>query len=214
MLKKIIMVTLLVGFSGILIWGGVNRTLAKANDKENYGAGISTSGGSNWAEEHDHEDCNENEHDATIVGNGRGNNGQGRGGGRSESLDSSEIEALYMALDDEYHALAVYQSVIETFGEVDPFMEIAPSETRHIGTLINQLNKNGLSIPENPWIGQIQPFESLYQACHAAAQAEIDNAALYAQLFSKIDDPNLTRIFTNLRNASLNNHLPEFQACQ
>jgi hypothetical protein len=119
-----------------------------------------------------------------------------------------------MALDDEYHTLAVYLSVIETFGEVEPFVEIAASEQRHIGALVNQLTKNGLTIPENPWIGQIPPFDSVQQACQAGAQAEIDNAGLYDQLFSMTDDPALIRVFTNLSNASLNSHLPQFEACE
>ena len=32
MIKKIIVTGLLVGFSGVLIWGGVNRTLAKSTE--------------------------------------------------------------------------------------------------------------------------------------------------------------------------------------
>ncbi|MFN2152005.1 MAG: ferritin-like domain-containing protein, partial [Anaerolineales bacterium] len=131
-----------------------------------------------------------------------------------ESLDADKIEAIYMALDDEYHALAVYQSVIDTFGPVEPFVEIAASEERHIGALVNQLTKNGLTIPENPWMGNIPPFESLEQACQTSVQAEIDNAALYDQLFSMTDDASLIRVFTNLSNASLNSHLPQFESCQ
>ena len=127
---------------------------------------------------------------------------------------ATEIEALYMALDDEYHALAVYQSVIDTFGPIDPFVKIAASEERHIEALINQLNKHGLTIPENPWLGIIPAFESVEQACQTGVQAEIDNVALYDQLFSMTDDTGLIRVFTNLSNASLNSHLPQFEACQ
>ena len=43
---------------------------------------------------------------------------------------------------------------------------------------------------------------------------EIDNVALYDQLFSMTDDTGLIRVFTNLSNASLNSHLPQFEACQ
>jgi hypothetical protein len=238
MLKKSIITLILVGFTGALIWGGINRTQAKAGENEGRGAETSANGKQNRAEEHDHEDCDEdgyqNEINADMAdslnqgqstGNGarvqgkgeggRGNGGQqGQGNGRSEPLDVTEIEALYMALDDEYHALAVYQSVIETFGEVEPFVEIAASEQRHIGALINQLNKNGLTIPENPWIGNVPTFDSIQQACQTGVQAEIDNAALYDQLFNMTDDPALIRVFTNLSNASLTSHLPQFEACQ
>ena len=245
MLKKIVLTLLLTGFIGILLWGGVNHTLAKSGDSEDRGAETSTNRNKNQAEDHNQEDCDEdgyqgvnnaNQSNLTDQGQASGNGfgvnfangnsstsrsenrgngaGRGQGGERSDPLDGDEIEALYMALDDEYHALAVYQSVIETFGEVEPFVEIAASEQRHIGALINQLDKNGLEIPENSWIGQIPPFESLQQACQTAVQAEIDNAGLYDQLFNMTDDPALIRVFTNLRNASLNSHLPQFEACQ
>ena len=119
-----------------------------------------------------------------------------------------------MALNDEYHALAVYQSVIATFGNVEPFVEIAQSEQKHIDALVNQFNKYGLTVPENPWIGNVPTFDSLQQACQVGVEAEIANADLYTQLFSMTDDARLTRVFTNLSNASLNSHLPEFEACQ
>lgn len=143
---------------------------------------------------------------------GRGN-GNGQGGG-FEPLTATEIEALTMALDDEYHALAIYQTVIATFGEVEPFVEIAVSEQRHIDALLNQFNKHGLPVPENLWIGNVPTFDSIQQACQAGVEAEIANANLYGQLFSMTDDFNLTRVFTNLSNASLNSHLPQFEACQ
>lgn len=290
MLKKIIAAVLLTGFIGILVWGGVNRTLAKTNDSEGRNAnnqsaehieyteastehaeyaegnGVQQRGNGNQGnyaqdEAHDTEsfehsneqdtafsqgqdngngvqaDTDEEnaaaladgtgngygsngENQAESQGNGnrgeRGNgtgNGQGQGGG-SDPLTATEIEALTMALDDEYHALAVYQSVIATFGEVEPFTEIAVSEQRHIDALVNQFDKHGLSIPENPWIGNVPIFDSVQQACQTGVEAEIANAALYDQLFSMTDDPRLTQVFTNLSNASLNSHLPEFQACQ
>ena len=238
MLKKSVLALLFVGFTGILIWGGVNRTLAKSGETGSRGAetadhgnqgvlnfdvsktvaqeqihgngfGVSTSNGNGSQSE------GSSEYSSQGQGNqSRGNGGQGQGGGSRESLDADEIKAIYMALDDEYHALAVYQSVIDTFGPVEPFVEIAASEERHIGALVNQLTKNGLTIPENPWMGNIPPFESLEQACQTSVQAEIDNAALYDQLFSMTDDASLIRVFTNLSNASLNSHLPQFESCQ
>ena len=40
MIKKIILAVLLVGFTGVLVWGGVNRTLAKTgNDEGSNGQG-------------------------------------------------------------------------------------------------------------------------------------------------------------------------------
>lgn len=280
MLKKIISAILLVGFIGILVWGGINRTLAKTDPTEgrnannrslehvensegsdvqqrgngNQGQGNNARNESDGAESLDHiaeqdaaqtqggrngsgfqvDPAKENPagsaegavngeqggNQAQSQGNGsrggRGNgNGQGTGqGGGYQPLTDTEVEALQLALDDEYHALAVYQSVIADFGEVEPFVEIASSEQRHIEALINHFNKHQLAIPENPWIGNVPAFESLQQACQAGAEAEIANADLYDQLFGMTDDPSLSRVFTNLSNASLNSHLPQFEACQ
>ena len=255
MLKKIILTLLLVGFTGALIWGGVNRTLAKTNDSAaSHGAETTGRGNQGSTEDHNPEDCEEDGYqnglnldtdDTATLGQSHGNSfeaagaqgnsshpeaesdhlgaapqaqGQSRGnggqGGGREPLDATEIEALYLALDDEYDALAVYQSVIDTFGPVEPFVEIAASEEKHIGALVNQLTKYGLTIPENPWLGNVPTFESVEQACATGAQAEIDNAGLYDQLFSMTDDAALIRVFTNLANASLNSHLPQFEACQ
>ena len=272
MLKKIVIGVLFVGLIGVLIWGGVNRTLAKADDHsegsqgrnsleynaDENGVGGGWRGQGNLAvESADNEaaargrhgegedDC-ENEHatgegnerssytesldDGSLGyrgrsvegspeaenqgsrGNGRGGNGGGQGMSR-DPLDEADIEALHLALDDEYHALATYLSVMETFGEVEPFASIALAEQKHIDALVNQFNKYGIPVPGNPWLGNAPVFDSLTQACQTGVDAEIANAALYDKLFSMTDNEALIRVFTNLKNASLEHHLPEFEAC-
>ena len=94
----------------------------------------------------------------------RGQGGRGFGGGSQEPLSEADIEALNMALDDEYHALSTYQAVMATFGEVEPFASIAQSEQRHIDALANQFNKYGIPVPENPYSDDPVTFESLEQA--------------------------------------------------
>ena len=231
MLKKVFTGILFTCFIGILIWGGVNRTLAKTNGNENnFGRQEISNKNTNGVQQrgnHDlvedvYEDCNETHSSGNTfveynVNGYRGGQGNGRNkgqGGRSDPLTATEIKALNLALEDEYHAFVFYASVIDTFGEVEPFVEILGSEQRHINALTNQFAKFGVKVPANTWIGNIQSFDSLELACQAAVDAEIANANLYDQLFSMTDDPNLTRIFTNLRNASLNSHLPKFQECQ
>lgn len=270
MFKKIFLGGLFVVLVGVLVWGGVNRTVAKSGDeaegRRNQGqlvqngelesAGIGRGG--KWSSEAEDayqpragrssyglekEECNE-EHINTAVqtrnltaedqqgigyrggiasgdavqintGAGRGRQGQGQGqGGGLDPLSENEIEALQLALDDEYNALAVYLSVMDTFGEVEPFKSIAESERRHIDTLVMQFNKYGIQVPENDWKGNIPEFESLSQACAAAANAELSNAQLYERLFSMTDRQDLLRVFTNLSRASMETHLPEFEACQ
>jgi hypothetical protein len=256
MLKKVILTILLSALIGVLIWGGINRTLAKTNDNngrtttnqnltsdEFVEGNAAQQRGKADRESPSGEDCDQsnhqpdanaqieedikyetdqrtrnfanadwkesgdqNEHDQTAYRNGQS--------GGSDPLTDSEVEALYLALDDEYHTLAVYQSVIDSFGEVDPFVDIALSEQRHIDALIKQFNKHELDVPDNSWIGNVSKFDSITQACQVGVEAEIGNAELYNQLFRMTDDISLTRVFTNLRNASLKSHLPQFEACQ
>ena len=272
MLKRIILAALLIGFIGALVWGGVNRTLAKTNESDGRntnnqniehieiedGNGVQQRGKGNQGQvnannnESDADQLHENinqQMDPESQGQGNGNgfqvdpvienaaastdnssvsgenqaqgngnrggrgNGNGQGGGYNP-LTETDIKALNLALNDEYHALAVYQSVIATFGEVEPFVEIAASEQRHIDALVNQFNKHELPIPENSWLGTISPFDSVQQACQVGVEAEIANADFYNQLFTMTDDPSLIRVFTNLSNASLNSHLPQFETCQ
>jgi len=242
MLKRIILSILLVGVIGILVWGGVTRTLAKTNPNEgsngnNQGSEHLESAQVSSIQQNDNQGESAEGNSANPIGTGdgsgmnavsptqtqgysnRGSLGNGNGQGNDQSggyeiLTAAEIEALNLALDDEYHALAVYQAVIAKFGEVEPFVEIAASEQRHIDALINQFDKHGLAIPENPWIGNVPTFDTVAQACQAGVEAEIANADLYAELFSMTDDPSLTRVFTNLSNASIKSHLPQFEACQ
>jgi len=145
---------------------------------------------------------------------GNGNRGAGNGGGSSQvPLNETEIEALQLALDDEYNALSTYLSVMDTFGEVEPFLSISVSEQRHINALINQFNKYGISVPANPYAGMVTNFESLSQACQAGVDVENLNTGLYDRLFTMTERTDLIRVFTNLQNASLNSHLPEFESC-
>jgi hypothetical protein len=167
----------------------------------------------------DHQGQNNNQNPGSETGRGgqnRGNGGRGvgnGGGGSQVPLNETEIEALQLALDDEYNALSTYLSVIDSFGEVEPFLSIAASEQRHIEALVNQFNKYGIPVPANPYAGMTTNFESLSQACQAGVDAENINSALYDRLFAMTDRPDLVRVFTNLQNASLNSHLPEFESC-
>ena len=250
------MASVLLVLIGVLIWGGINRTMAKTDDRNgrnttNLNVTSDEYPEGNGAQQRgkvDHdslsgEECDESNHQSytngqineeknyetdQITGNlanlnaqesgnldDRGDTGyrNGQGGGLNPLTDS-EVEALNLALDDEFHALAVYQSVIATFGEVDPFVEIAISEQRHIDALIKQFNKYDLDVPDNHWSGNVPKFDSIEQACQAGVEAEIANVELYNQLFRMTNDMKLTRVFTNLSNVSLNSHLPQFEACQ
>jgi len=128
-------------------------------------------------------------------------------------LSESEIEALRMALDDEYKAWSVYDQVIADFGAVRPFTSIQSAEEKHIAALVTLFDRYGLTVPANEWPGNVPSFDTLTEACEAGVQAEIENAALYDQLFSMVDNPDIIRVFTSLQQASLTKHLPAFERC-
>lgn len=122
-------------------------------------------------------------------------------------------EALLMALDDEYKAKATYSQVIEDFGSVRPFVNIKRSEERHIDALIPLLNKYGVAVPDNPYLGNIASYNSIKEACAGGVQAEIDNVALYDKIEAMVDQEDILSVFERLRWASQERHLPAFERC-
>jgi hypothetical protein len=128
-------------------------------------------------------------------------------------LTETEIAALNEALDDEYRALATYDQVIADFGDVSPFSNIRDAESRHIDALCTLFSRYGLTIPENPWFGNVERYESLQEACEAGVAAEIANAEIYERLVQATERPDILTVFRNLRDASQQRHLPAFQRC-
>ena len=85
--------------------------------------------------------------DRQGVGQGQNGSGQmnapqdgsGLGGGKALSpLSAEEAEGLIRAVEEEYTARALYESVMGTYGQISPFIEIAASEMKHAETLIRQ----------------------------------------------------------------------------
>ena len=156
-------------------------------------------------------------------GRGQGGQGKGQGGysgedrgtlpGSGGDLSESEAKALLMALTDEYKAWSVYDQVIADFGAVRPFTSIQRAEENHIAALVRLFDSYGLDVPANQWPGNVPAFDTLADACATGVQAEIDNADLYDQLFSMVENPDIVRVFTALQRASLDQHLPAFQQC-
>ena len=116
-----------------------------------------------------------------------------------------------MALDDEYKARTLYAEVIADLGAVRPFTQIIRAEDAHIAALVNLLNKYGIEVPENPYIGKVPSFDSVPAAAAAGVEAEIANAAVYDKLFAMVDNPDIVQVFTALQQASLTKHLPAFE---
>jgi hypothetical protein len=127
--------------------------------------------------------------------------------------DAAEVAALTEAINEEYGALNTYQAVLSQFGNVTPFSRIARSEQQHVNALAQLFTKYGLPVPSNPGLVPAPAFASLTDACQTGVDAEIADAALYDTLRPSVDNADILQVFANLQAASLNNHLPAFEAC-
>ncbi len=146
-----------------------------------------------------------------------GVNGQGTGLGLQDPLaltplSDAEKAALQEAILEEYGAFNLYQAVIEQFGNELPFSLILRAEQQHITALVRQAEKYGVAVPEN--VPAVTPaFVTLADACQAGVDAEIADAALYDELKLVTTHADLLRVYDRLQSASLNSHLPAFEAC-
>lgn len=131
-------------------------------------------------------------------------------------LDSVAKQALLTALagpEGEYAARATYAAILAKFGEVQPYANIYQAEVKHIAALQQQCVKYGVPIPADTYLGNVTTPATLLEAAATGVAAEILNVALYDDALSKVQKyPSLVQVFTNLRAASLNNHLPGFEA--
>jgi hypothetical protein len=128
-------------------------------------------------------------------------------------LDASEVAALTAAINEEYGALNTYQAVLDQFGSVAPFSQIARSEQQHVNALARLFTKYSLPVPANPGLDPTSAFASLTAACQTGVDAEKADAALYDTLKPAVNNADILQVFANLQAASLNNHLPAFDAC-
>lgn len=102
-------------------------------------------------------------------------------------VDSNEAiawEAL-MSPVGEYAASAMYQAVIDKFGQVEPYVTIRVAEERHISALIRQLDRYGVKVPANPYLGAVAAPAKLQAAAEAWAIGEIENVTMYDKLLGK-----------------------------
>lgn len=131
----------------------------------------------------------------------------------SSVLTQQEVEGLLLALNDEYHAWAVYDQVIQDFGNVRPFVNIRRSEESHIRALERMMNLYGVPIPANPWPGHVAGYASVTEACAAGGQAEIEDRDLYDTILQTTERPNILTVYRALARASAERHLPAFERC-
>ncbi len=126
-------------------------------------------------------------------------------------LDEQTQQALIDAINDEYKAHATYQKVIDQFGQIRPFANIIRAEETHIQYLLPLFEKYGVAVPEDTWYDKVGSFASLQEAAEGGIQAEIENADMYDKFFAFVEEEDIVTVFTLLRDASREKHLPAFQ---
>lgn len=126
--------------------------------------------------------------------------------------DTALVWEALMSPVGEYAAAASYLAVLDRFGTVEPYATILEGELRHIDALVRQLDRLGIDVPDNPYLGDVVAPNDLQTAAEAWAVGEIDNVAMYDELLARADDARLVTVLGNLRRASLESHLPLFEA--
>ncbi len=129
------------------------------------------------------------------------------------TLASGDRAALEMALDDEYKAEATYTAVLSKFADARPFVNIIEAERRHADMVVVHYQTYGLTVPANPYLGQISAPDTLLAACELGRDAEIENIALYDRIIPTVENPAIKQTLTQLQWASHDRHLPAFQRC-
>lgn len=131
------------------------------------------------------------------------------------ATDAELLEALTDAIQDEYHAEAVYLGVMADFGDVRPFTNILGAEQRHSSAIAYLFESRGWAVPTSEWsVENVVHFDSVTDACRTGVSAEIANVAVYDRWFAELALPaDVARVFEANRAASLDRHLPAFQRC-
>jgi hypothetical protein len=88
------------------------------------------------------------------------------------------------------------------------------AEERHSASIARLYSNRGLSAPQSLWnVGNVPRFTSIQKACAAAVQAEMANIEMYDRYLAMELPRDVRLVFQNNRRASLQSHLPAFQAC-
>ena len=142
--------------------------------------------------------------------------GAGVADARTPPLPDSVIEAMNEALADERRALATYEVILDRFGDVRPFVNIARAEQWHIDMLLPLYERYGVTPPaDDTAVAESVYTEDMLGLCQIGVQAEIDNVRLYDErlLPAVAAYPDISAVMQRLRDASQENHLPAFQRC-
>jgi hypothetical protein len=124
------------------------------------------------------------------------------------------LTGLTTAIQTEYKSQATYARVIADFGSVLPFATIVMAEETHVSSVAALFTSRSLPVPGSEWNSvNVPAYATVREACAGAAANERENVALYDALLATALPRDVGQVYANLRAASLNNHLPAFEAC-
>lgn len=229
MIKKILLVTGLLVITGGLVFGAVNRSLAK-NEAELTGVDGYGRGSAEYrlpvVEE------------VSMIALGQGNSASGgrRGQYDAEStrehaellpasgaeLSAAEIEALLYMREEEKLAHDVYAALYERWG-LPIFFNISQSEQSHTDSIKTLLDRYGLADPASSQPGVFTNLElqALYNELVARGEQSVSEALKTGAAIEEIDildlendlamiiQPDIQQVFQNLLQGS-KNHLRAF----
>lgn len=132
-------------------------------------------------------------------------------------IDPVLFAILDQSLQDEYHAYWTYSRVLQDFAEqsnLTPFTNIVNAEDAHVKAATKLFTKRAWVPLASTWtIDNVDTFDTFADACAGGVAAELENIALYDGLLASPLPEDVAKVFTTLRTASLENHLPAFQKC-
>ena len=130
------------------------------------------------------------------------------------TLPDSVVAAMRTGIQDEYNAYATYGAVIGQLGAVKPFVSIQKAEAQHITAWKTVFTKYGVPVPSAPGSVNVPKFATVAEACKAGVVAEKANIVLYDRMLTAVKSyPELVKVVTALRTASVTSHLPAFERC-
>ena len=108
-------------------------------------------------------------------------------------------QILQIAIYDEFKAYETYSKIIETFGNIDPFINIKESEAVHYSMLIKLAEKYSVEVPINDWKDKIEIPNNLIECYELGVAAEIENIAMYNNLLINSTTPSWYPLATSIQ---------------
>ncbi len=212
MTKKIILYTTFALLIGLLIFGAVNRTLAKNGDETSGGgrgnavseSETSSGGGRSHASQANSEDANLAEGEAGLDGQYRGGNGgSANGQGTAEqnaehneyqwsdapgTVTDAEADALQFMREEEKLARDVYQLMYAAW-QIHAFQNISNSEQTHMDSVKSLLDRYSIQDPASSQAGVFTnpDLQALYNELAARGKSSEEEALRVGALIEEVD---------------------------